>query len=221
MIKKINLVQKKHKSVKRNYLNRMLSNKVKCMDVSKKYNKHYWDGNRKYGYGGYKYITGYLEPLAKKIIRNFNLKKKSKILDLGCGKGFLIYEIKKLIPEIKVVGLDISKYAIKNAKKEIKNNIFFHDLRKKLKFKKNEFDLAFSLATFHNLDLVSLETAVKEISRVSKKQYIMVESYRNSKELFNMQCWSLTCDTFLKPLEWIWLLKKFNYKGSYEFIFFK
>ena len=84
-----------------------------------------------------------------------------------------------------------------------------------------EFDLAISLATLHNLDLMSLELAVKEMSRVSKKQYIMVESYKNSAELFNMQCWSLTCDTFLKPSEWEWLFKKFNYRGLYEFIFFK
>lgn len=221
MTKKINLVQKKHQSIKRNYIERMISNKVKCMDVSKKYDKRYWDGHRKYGYGGYKYIPGLLSPIAKKIIKKFKLNKKSKVLDLGCGKGFLLYEIKKILPDINVVGVDISKYAINNSKKEIKKDIFFHDLGKKLKFKSKEFDLAISLATFHNLDLTSLELAVKEISRVSKKQYIMVESYKNSAELFNMQCWSLTCDTFLKPSEWEWLFKKFNYRGLYEFIFFK
>lgn len=221
MTKKINLVQKKHQSIKRNYIDRMMSNKVKCMDVSKKYDKRYWDGDRKYGYGGYKYIPGLLSGTAKKIIKKFKLNKKSRVLDLGCGKGFLLYEIKKVLPDISVVGLDISRYAIKNSKKEIKKNIFFHDLRKKLKFKFKEFDLAISLATLHNLDLMSLELAVKEMSRVSKKQYIMVESYKNSAELFNMQCWSLTCDTFLKPSEWEWLFKKFNYRGLYEFIFFK
>ena len=47
-----------HLKTKRNYLERMNNSKVKCMKEAKKYNKNYWDGHRKYGYGGYKYIQG-------------------------------------------------------------------------------------------------------------------------------------------------------------------
>ena len=70
----------------------------------------------------------------------------------------MLYEIKKVLPDISVVGLDISRYAIKKLEKRNQKNIFFHDLRK-IKFKFKEFDLAISLATLHNLDLMSLELA--------------------------------------------------------------
>jgi SAM-dependent methyltransferase len=90
----------------------------------KQFSKFFFDGERKYGYGGYKYIPGYLEKTAKKIISYYKLNNKSKILDIGCGKGFLLFEIKKLLPEIRVKGFDISKYAIKNSKREIREHLF-------------------------------------------------------------------------------------------------
>lgn len=215
------LLQKNHNSTKRNYIGRMIDNKVQCMKIAKKYGKDYWDGNRRYGYGGFKFIKGRLTPVAKKIIKQFNLNSKSKILDLGCGKGILLYEILNLLPGIKIQGLEISSHAIKNSPQEIKESILKFDAKKKLPFKNKEFDLAISFGLFHNFNLLELEKAIAEFSRVSNKNYLMVESYRNNQELFNLQCWALTCETFLMPDEWRWLFKKANYKGDYEFIYFK
>ena len=76
-----------------------------------------------------------LTSIAKKLIQTYKLNNNSKILDVGCGKGFLLFEIKKLLPGIRITGFDISSYAIKNSKKEIKKNLFKFDLRKKLPFK--------------------------------------------------------------------------------------
>ena len=73
----------------------------------------------------------------------------------------------------------------------------------------------------HNLKIFEVSKALKEINRVGKDGYIMVESYRNEKELFNLQCWALTCETFLNPKEWGWLFDENNYKGDFEFIFFE
>ena len=84
-----NFISKLHKSTKRNYLSRMINQKVKCMKIAKKYGKDYWDGDRKYGYGGYNYIPGRWKSVAKSLIRTYKLKKNSKILDVGCGKAFL------------------------------------------------------------------------------------------------------------------------------------
>ena len=72
----------------------MNNQKVHCMKVAKKYEFDYWDGNRKYGYGGYKYIPGRWTSVAKKIIKRYKLNNKSKILDIGCGKAFLLHEMK-------------------------------------------------------------------------------------------------------------------------------
>ena len=119
MFKEVKLITKLHQSTKRNYLQRMNDNKIKCMKVAKKFESQYWDGKRRFGYGGYKYIPGRFENMAKNLIKKYKLKSSSRVLDIGCGKGYLMYEIKKIIPEIKVYGLDISRYAIKASKKKL------------------------------------------------------------------------------------------------------
>ncbi|MDC0916141.1 class I SAM-dependent methyltransferase [Candidatus Pelagibacter sp.] len=220
-MKKINFIQKIHNSSKRDCLGRMFDEKVKSMKTARKFSKDFFDGERKYGYGGYKYIPGYLEKTAKKIISYYKLNNKSNILDIGCGKGFLLFEIKKILPGIKVSGFDISKYAIKNSKKEIRENLFVYDLNKKLNFAKNkEFDLVLCLATLHNLNIKSAFSAIKEINRVGKKKYIMIDSYSNLQELFNLQCWALTANIFFSDKDWEWFFKSTNYSGEYEFIHF-
>ena len=218
-----NLITSLHKKTKRDYLKRVNDRKYpkfKAAKLAKKWGFDYWDGDRRINYGGYKYIPGRWRPFAKKLIKLYKLKDNSKILDIGCGKGFLLYELKKINPTFKVFGVDISKYAIKNSKKEIKKNIKFSSATK-LNFKKKKFDLAFSINTFHNLYNFELEKALKEISRVSKKQYLCVESYKNEKEKANLLYWQVTCESFYTPKEWMWFFNKTNYKGNYSFIYFE
>ena len=216
-----NFVTHLHQQTKRNYIERMMDDKVNCTLIAKKYDKEYWDGDRRYGYGGYKYIPGRWKPVAENLIKNYKLKSGSKVLDVGCGKGFLLYEMKLLIPDLEVKGFDISKYGIENSHKEIKSNLFIHKAEDSFPYKDKEFDLIISLGCLHNLKIFEVSKALKEIDRVGKHGYIMVESYRNEKELFNLQCWALTCETFLNPEEWIWLFEETNYKGDFEFIFFE
>ena len=220
-MKELKLITNLHKSTKRNYLERMNNQKVKCMQIAKKYTFEYWDGSRMYGYGGYRYIPKRWEKVAKKLIKNYQLDNYSKILDIGCGKGFLLFEIKKILPKIDIEGIDISKYGLKNSKKEIKKFLFKKDIKKKLKYRNKEFDLVLSINTLHNLEINHLKKAITEIQRVGKKKYICTESYRNNQELFNLQCWALTCESFFSKKEWIWLLKEFGYNGDYEFIYFE
>ena len=73
------------------------------------------------------------------------------------------------------------------------------------------FDLSISLNCLHNLQIFNLKKAIDEINRISKNSYIVVESYRNEKELFNLQCWALTCESFFDVYEWQWIFKKLNY----------
>ena len=132
-----------------------------------------------------------------------------------------MYEIKKILPKIKIYGFDISRYGINRAPKLIRKNLFIYNAKKKTKFKSKSFDLVISLACLHNLKIFDLEESIKEITRLGKKTYIMVESYKNDQELFNLQCWALTCQSFFSVDEWKWLFKKSGYKGYYEFIYFK
>ena len=221
MGKLINIVTPLHESSRRDYLARMIDNKVQCMKIAKKYGKDYWDGDRRYGYGGYKYIPGRWKPVAEKLIRIYGLKSGSKLLDIGCGKGYLIYEMKLLIPDLEIIGLDLSDYAIQNAKDDIKLHITKVSAQSKLPYKNNEFDLVISLGTFHNLRIPDLKNALIEMERVGKKKYLMLESYRNENELFNLQCWALTAESFFDKKEWIWIYDHFGYSGDYEFIYFK
>ena len=216
-----NFFSTKHNKVVRNYLQRMREEKVKCMQVAKEYGYHYWDGDRKYGYGGYNYIPGYHTDLAKKIIKKYKLNNNSKILDVGCGKGFLAYEIKRIIKSEYIYGTDISTYAKKNALKDFKNNIKIHNLTNKFLYKNNYFDLVVSFNTFHNLHNYDLFNSLKEMERVSKKKYLVVESYRNEKEKMNLLYWQVTCEAFCTPKEWKWWFNKANYKGDFSFIYFK
>ncbi len=219
--KKRNFVTLNHERTKRNYIDRMINDKVYCMKISKKYDQEYWDGDRKYGYGGYKYIPGYFKKLAEKLINTYALKNGSSILDLGCGKGFLLYEMKKILKDLKVYGLDISKYAIKNSKKELRKSIRYGDLNKKLPFVGKKFDLVISINTLHNLKIEKILKCLKEIDNFGKSKYVCVESYRNELEQFNLQCWALTAETIIDVDTWKYLFKKSGYSGDYEFIYFK
>ena len=214
-------VNKLHHSSKRNYLKRMNNQKVKGMQIASKYGYDYWDGNRRYGYGGYKYIPGRWTSVAKKLIKNYSLNNNSHIFDVGCGKAYLLYEIKLLLPKIKIYGFDISSYAIKKSKNIVRKNLFVHNAKNKFPYKDKKFDLAISLATLHNLSINELFSCIKEIERVAKKKYIMVESYNNFQELFNLQCWALTCKSFYSINDWNWIFKTNKYKGDFEFISFK
>lgn len=221
MSEEVNIVTSLHKSTHREYIQRMVNDKVECMLVAKKYGADYWDGDRKYGYGGYRYMEGYWTPVAAALIERYGLTSESKILDVGCGKAFLLYEIVKLLPGITVAGFDISQHGLDSAMDEIRPDLSIGRAQDPYEWPDDYFDLVISLACFHNLRVFELETAVKEVERVGKNKYIMLESYRNEQELFNVQCWALTCESWFDREEWIWLYKQWGYTGDYEFIYFE
>ncbi len=215
------IVTQLHQATKRDYLARMQDEKVHCMQIAKQYEKDYWDGDRRYGYGGYKYIAGRWKSVAEELIRIYKLNNQSSVLDVGCGKAYLLYEMKLLLPGLKIAGFDISVSGLEEAKKEIREFLFIHKAQDIYPFKENEFDLVISLGCFHNLRVFELQTALSEMERVGKHGYVMLESFRNEQELFNLQCWALTCESFFDHEEWPWLFDHFGYTGDYEFIIFE
>ena len=220
MGKHVKYVTPLHKSTSRSCLERMNDDKVHCMLKAKAYEYDYWDGDRRYGYGGYKYIPGRWKPVAQALIDSYNLTNTSSVLDVGCGKAYLLYEMKLLLPDLRIAGFDISRHGLAGAKKEISDALFRGRAQDTYPFGDDEFDLVISLGCLHNLKIFELEKALSEIERVGKQGYIMVESYRNEQELFNLQCWALTCEAFFNHKEWPWLFDHFGYSGDYEFIYF-
>ena len=209
-----------HTRTARDYLARMVDSKVECMQAARRYGAEYWDGDRRYGYGGYRY-DGRWKPVAEKLVETYGLRPDAAILDVGCGKGFLLHELQQLLPAARVCGFDLSAYAIANAKEEVRDRLFIHGAQDPYPFADREFDLVISLTTLHNLPLPGLKSALGEIERVGRDKFLVVEAYRSEQELFNLQCWALTCAAFLTPEEWIWLFGEFGYGGDYEFIYFE
>lgn len=217
----VNIVTPLHQSTKREYLARMMDNKAHCMEVAKQYGPDYWDGDRRYGYGGYRFIPGRWQPVAQALIDRYHLSESSSVLDVGCGKGFLLYELKMLLPGLTVSGFDVSSHGIEGARPEVRESLFIYPAQERYPYPDASFDLVISLGCLHNLRLPELQIAIPEIERVGRSGYIMLESYRNNTELFNLQCWALTAQSFLEVDEWCWLYQELGYTGDYEFIFFE
>ena len=217
----IDFVSQLHTATKRDYIGRVISaDKAECAAIAKQYGYDYWDGDRKYGYGGYRY-DGRWRSVAEKMAEHYHLQPGQKILDVGCGMAHLLYEFTQVVPGIDVTGIDVSEYALGHAKEEIRDRLI-HGKSQELPFEEDSFDLVISLATLHNLEIFDLKKAIQEISRVSKKNsYIMVESYRNEREKANLLYWQLTCASFYNVEEWEWLYKEWGYRGDYSFIFFQ
>lgn len=213
--------QNLHNSTPRDYVSRMNVDKVQYMMQSRKFDFEYWDGSRNSGYGGHYYIPGKLADLAKSIISCYSLSSQSSVLDVGCGKGFLLFEIQKLVPGIRLLGVDLSEYAVRNSHHNLSCDIEIVDARQPLDFDDKTFDLVLSINVLHNFRLFEASLALQELQRVAFNSYIVVESYRNIQEFHNLQCWSLTATTLISPEEWLWLFSKSGYLGDFEFIFFQ
>jgi SAM-dependent methyltransferase len=213
-----------HKSTKRDYLARVNDPeypKARAAELAKKWDFDYWDGDRRINYGGYRYMEGRWEKVARAMAEHYGLKAGDRILDVGCGKGFLLYDFTKVVPGIEIHGIDISSYAIEHAKEEVKPHLRVGNANA-LPWPDRHFDFVYSLTTLHNLHNYDLEKSLMEIERVAKKhKYICVESYRNEVEKANLLYWQVTCEAFCTPEEWDWWFRKTGYTGDHSFIFFE
>jgi protein-L-isoaspartate(D-aspartate) O-methyltransferase len=217
---RVDLVQSLHASTKRDYRARVLEyDKAECAEVAGRFDADYWDGDRRYGYGGYRY-DGRWRPLAEALAARYALTSASRVLDVGCGKGYLLYELTRVVPGLTVRGIDVSRYAIDHAKDEIRPFVSVADAAA-LPFDEGSFDLVVSLGTLHNLAIAALWRALEEIERVGRDaKYVMVESYRDEREKVNLLYWQLTCKSFFGVADWEWVYARAGYRGDYGFIFF-
>lgn len=220
-MRQIDFLLKYNNATQRDYIGRVTQHdKAECAAVAKQWGRDYWDGERQYGYGGMRY-DGRWRPVAQDIATHYNLKAGDRILDVGCGKAYLLYEFTQVVPGIEVAGLDISTYGIADAKEEIRPFLVEGNCTK-LPWPDGHFDFVLSINTLHNLMNFDLYTAFKEIQRVgSRDKWVCVESYRNEREKANLLYWQLTCETFYTPEEWHWFANQAGYAGDLGFIYFE
>lgn len=221
----LDLLAPLHRATRRDYLERVRRHdKAACAEVAKRFDRDYWDGERRFGYGGYRY-DGRWGPVARALIAHYGLKPGDRVLDVGCGKAHLLYEMVREVPGLVGVGMDISSYALvhhgwpdqEGARPALVRGHATH-----LPFTGGSFDLVLSIATLHNLYLYDLERALSEIARVGRgRAYVVVESYRTEREKANLLAWQLTCECFFTPEEWEWVFRRFGYAGDHSFLFFE
>ncbi|MBL8691460.1 MAG: class I SAM-dependent methyltransferase [Rhodospirillaceae bacterium] len=219
---RIDFLQEMHGKTRRDYVARVVQfDKAECSTVAKRFGAEYWDGPRQYGYGGYRY-DGRWRPLADKLASHYAIKPGDRVLDVGCGKGFLLHELAQSVPGIEIFGLDISEYGIADGKPEVKPHLVVGNARA-LPFPSASFDVVLSLGTLHNLPVELAIDAFAEIERVgrSPRKYVMVESFRDERERANLMYWQLTCESLLSPSSWAWVIERAGYRGDHGFIFFE
>jgi protein-L-isoaspartate(D-aspartate) O-methyltransferase len=212
-----------HKATKRDYLARVNDPdfpKPKAAELAKKWDLDYWDGDRRINYGGYRYIPGRWEKVARELAKYYGIRPGDRILDIGCGKGYLLHDFTLVVPGVEVHGIDISEYATRNAKEEVRGRLRVGNATA-LPWPDKHFDLVISIQTLHNLHCYDLDKALREMERVGKKKYLCVESYRNETEKANLLYWQVTCEAFNTPEEWEWWFRHTGYSGDHSFIYFE
>ena len=214
MIKEINLL-KKYPKTKRDLSKRSNEKTEEDRIIARRFDKEFFDGDRKNGYGGYYYNSKFWTEVVQDLNNFFKLKNGSKILDIGCGKGFMLFDFMKLNPNFVLEGIDISEYAITNAVPEVKKFLKIGNA-KSLPYEDNSFDLVISINTTHNLELNQCKKALSEMERVSRKdKYLIVDAYSNEIEKGRIFAWNLTAKTILSTNEWISLFEEAGYTGHY------
>lgn len=218
MGKEINLMKNYPVSI-RDVKGRLESKKDEDKIIARQFGKDFFDGSRSHGYGGFSYNSRFWEPVIPSFQRHWSLDKHNSVLDIGCAKGFMIYDLQRLIPGIQVFGIDISKYAIENAKQEVKEYCKVASATS-LPYEDKSIDVSISITTLHNLDEKDLIIALLEIERVSKKgSFITLDAYKNSEEKERMDAWNLTAKTVKHVDDWKILFKDVGYSGDYYWFF--
>ena len=217
----IDFIEAVHSATKRDYLARVLSgNKAEFAAIAKRFDVDYWDASRNTGYGGYSY-DGRWKNVAKRLAAHYGLKPGQRVLDIGCGKGFLLHDLLAEVAGLEVIGIDVSSYALERAMDDVKP-FLSEGNAVSLPFPDAHFDLILSINVLHNLRLPELDRALREIERVGRgDKYIVMDGYRSEQEKVNLLYWQLTCECFFTPEEWEWLFDQCGYRGDYGLIYFE
>ena len=187
--------------------------------VARKFGKEYFDGNRLTGYGGYEYHPRFWTDTVSYKAEYYNLDNNSRILDVGCAKGFMMYDFSLLVPKAEILGIDISQYAKDSAIESMKDSIKVCNANN-LPYDDNYFDLVISINTLHNLPKIDCKEAFREINRVSKKDaFVMNDAWKDEKGKRSMLNWNLTALTYMSCKDWEKLFEEVSYTGDYYWFF--
>ena len=121
--------------------------------IARKFDVEYFDGDRLTGYGGYNYNPRFWTDTVAHIKDFYHLDDNSKILDIGCAKGYMMHDLSLLIPGAEIKGVDVSNYAKENSIESMQDDIVVANANN-LPFPDDYFDLVIAINTLHNLPLI-------------------------------------------------------------------
>ena len=205
----------KYPRTKRDLKARGATKTEKVRKVARKFGREFFDGDRKFGYGGFNYDPRFWTEVVKDIVNHYKLDQTSKVLDIGCAKGFMLYDLSQHLPLENLRGIDVSEYAISNAMSEVKDIVEVGDARDLSKFDNNEFDLIISVNTIHNLKQNECGNALQEIERVGQNKFITVDAWTTEEEKNAMMAWNLTAKTMMHVDDWKQFFNTVGYTGDY------
>ena len=166
----------------------------------------FFDGARTSGYGGMKY-DGRWEATADFILKTYHYPQR--VIQFGCEKGFLLYELQK--KQVEVVGVDASSYARRQAMVKVLPGLPTDQLAV-------PFDLALALGLVYTSNLGDAMSCIRMLERVAHKAFITLAAYDAEEDLRLFRKWTLLGTTILKKEEWVEVLKHCGYTGDYWFI---
>lgn len=200
---------------KRNLEERLVGKTEQQRAIARQFGREFFDGDRSTGYGGFIYMPRFWQPVISSYVEHWGLTPESSLLDVGCAKGFMLFDLRESVPGITVAGIDVSEYAIENSKPEVREFLSVADA-KSLPFKDNSFDVVISINTVHNLERDECAQALQEIERVTRRgSFITVDAYRNDAEYERMMAWNLTARTIMSVDDWVAFFHEVGYTGDY------
>ena len=184
--------------------------------LARQFGRDFFDGDRLSGYGGFNYHPRFWTDTVRRFRDYYKLAEDASVLDVGCAKGFMLHDFKALMPKMTVAGIDVSEYAINNAIEDMKPYLKIASATA-LPFPDKSFDLVISINSIHNLAHEECKTALREITRVSRKHaFLTVDAWRNDAEKERMLSWNLTALTYMHVDDWKKLFNEVGYTGDFH-----
>jgi SAM-dependent methyltransferase len=182
--------------------------------LAKQFGRDFFDGERRHGYGGYRYDGRWL-PVVRRIVEFYNLAPDARILDVGAAKGFLLHDFLQVLPRATVRGIDVSTYAKDNAHGQTGSLIDIGS-GDHLPYPDHSFDLVISINSIHNLPPDRCKQALAEMERVSRAhKYVTIDAWRTEEEHARLLDWILTAESYFHVDDWVKIFSEVGYSGDY------
>ncbi len=186
--------------------------------IARRFDREFFDGPRESGYGGYR-DDGRWQAVALRLMLHYGLRRGARVLDIGCAKGFLVREFRKL--GLDAIGIDVSAYAISQSvaprhtlRMDARDILGWHRAMGFSSYP--EFELVVAVNTLHNLERVELGEVLKALGKISRWQYITLDAWRNDEERQRMEAWNLTARTMMSTADWLEFFAASGYRGDYS-----